>query len=469
MPQVPVMADDVYQSLSSLGLPPEITLHAFRQLYQGPLSHALSFVAQHVKGRAQTAATRRVLLHTGRDFMIDGRDTPEKIGETRVSDRSERDRATSVLVTARNHLRHSQERLKSLLDGVRDTELKIANLKKQLEAERRIRILLEALEERERKRLNTIKNLNSLLVQTQSRAAVLDGGSNQIRMPTLDDLTVSPVGGIQDRLLASRCSAVKDTLARLHSHLVFFKRLSNERPSILQGETTLEESITSKFGHLGDLETGRILEEALSAARVRSNAKLRYHPSSPGPTPETLEVKKQHILELETELNELLLLVNGLEYFSNNRIQQIVDSRDLAASRVPVNVEEGYIDLLRVSIAKSAAPISNMQASARSIPGVELLGLNITTAMRQMVLDEIESCIRRVHQTESFLSRTEIVHDQVTFNGGKTTALSDSTASGNGELLARKVAKAEVAKELEKEIRLLLRELSLITHGGRGE
>ncbi|KAK1235971.1 hypothetical protein PQX77_000797, partial [Marasmius sp. AFHP31] len=346
--------------------------------------------------------------------MINERDTPEKTGETGASNRSERDKTTSALVAARNHLRNGQEQLKSMMDDVRDTELKIANLKKQLEAERRVKMLLEALEERERKRLKTIKDLSSLLLQTQRRA-VLDGGFNQIGMPALDDLTASSAGRIQDRVLASRCSAVVDTLARLHSHLVFFKRLSYERPNILQAENTLKESIASKFGHLGDLETGRILEEALSAARVRSNAKLRYLPSTPGPTPEMLEAKKQRILELEAELNELLLLVNGLEFFSDNRIQQIAHSRNLATSRVPVNVEEGYIDLLRVLIAKSEAPNSDMHSSARSIPGVELLGLDITTASvrllvrsdgwwtymldekatRQMVLDEIESCIRR--------------------------------------------------------------------------
>ena len=127
-------------------------------------------------------------------------DDPAGNGEIGGSDRSERDKAVSRLDAARICLAGSQKQLKGLLDCVRDTgevlvveslrillnypseqELTIRDLKKQLEAERRIELRLKTLEERERNRLNRIKQLSGLLVQTRNQS-VLGRGLDHIRV-----------------------------------------------------------------------------------------------------------------------------------------------------------------------------------------------------------------------------------------------------------------------------------------------
>ncbi|KAL0581452.1 hypothetical protein V5O48_000606 [Marasmius crinis-equi] len=259
------MADSIYQSLSSLGLPSDITLQEFRQLYQGPFSQTLHFISSHVKGRAETSAARRILLRqAGTDFVVNDRDIPEKKGEIKSpTGRSERDKAISRLNTAKNHLKYNQEKLKSLLDDVRDTERTISDLRNQLDAQRQIKLLLEALEEKERDRLKRIKGIESLLVAIRAKRAALNRGNvtqtSTAAVPSLDEMARKAEEELWYKQLSFRCSAVNDTLARLNSQHVYLTRLSRERDvTVARAKTAVRQSIQRKPG-TGDPNVETIL------------------------------------------------------------------------------------------------------------------------------------------------------------------------------------------------------------------
>ncbi|KAJ3997611.1 hypothetical protein F5050DRAFT_1806688 [Lentinula boryana] len=159
----------IYSSLTNLGLPKDlVTLNDFLRVYRhgGPLSDAILFFGEHVKGRVCVNEARKDIL-----------DITESRGESRTkllkwSERPERspgDVALSRLAKAKQDMGVYSSMLQDKLRVGEEAEIQINTLKSQLSIRRRVNLLLDSLEKKEKERIEKFEEIGRSLVELRKK------------------------------------------------------------------------------------------------------------------------------------------------------------------------------------------------------------------------------------------------------------------------------------------------------------
>ncbi|KAJ3740039.1 hypothetical protein DFH05DRAFT_1529313 [Lentinula detonsa] len=155
----------IYTSLTNLGLPKDlVTLNDFLRVYRhgGPLSDAILFFSEHFKGRVCVNEARRNLL-----------DITESRGQSRTKlskcperpERSPGDVALSKLAKTKKDMGVYSSMLQDKLRAGEEAEIHVNTLKYQLSIRRRVNILLDSLEKKEKERIERFEEIGRSLVE----------------------------------------------------------------------------------------------------------------------------------------------------------------------------------------------------------------------------------------------------------------------------------------------------------------
>ncbi|KAF9075380.1 hypothetical protein BDP27DRAFT_1314894 [Rhodocollybia butyracea] len=484
MPDTPEV---VYNSLIDLGLPEDsVTLEEFVRLCRGPLQDALSFISEHLKGRAAVIEARTRLLCLTESLHkthSQSKIKPRSIatGNKRTAD----DIAVSALAKARKDMEIYSSQLESKAKSTEETHIHINTLKSKLQAKNRVDLLLDILEKKEQERIRRFEEMGKLLADLKKKSPQViskktfhhhsgeNHGVNAFHLETLSS--------------GSKPRQTEDTLTALHAYHIRIARLTTQKQkgvsTVPSREARLRSLVAQKLGisNENDPEVSRVFQGFIKVARSKAQKQVSY--CSPdrenGNEPEPVsvlelnelasDVKQKTInLQAASDLSLELASVSGktlgsITQFRNLTIPHLQESLDFRS-----NALQSYIAHLRAHIVAD----NDLLVDFKPLPGSKtpfgrqvrrILGL-IEVVTSETALEEVERLIRAGYSKNQYLesattlARMRVPSDKETQILDLYQSQKQDIESCSEKLLARKLAKADLGHDLVQDIELILKE-----------
>ncbi|KAJ3824884.1 hypothetical protein F5880DRAFT_310100 [Lentinula raphanica] len=212
-----------YDSLVNLGLSRDlVTLDDFLRVYQhgGPLSDAISFFVEHVKGRQSVNDARSTLL-----YLTEQQSKQRSL--VKLSQRPERplmDVASSRLAKAKKDEKVFSNMLQAKLKANEETQAHLGILKHQLYTQRRVNLLLLALRKNEEERVRRFEEMSSLFTKMETAQSLGDSIHEQFKTQRLGADSKAQSASTIMGMRTPRNT--QDTLTALNAYHVRLARLS---------------------------------------------------------------------------------------------------------------------------------------------------------------------------------------------------------------------------------------------------
>ncbi|KAJ3785029.1 hypothetical protein GGU10DRAFT_12344 [Lentinula aff. detonsa] len=456
----------IYTSLTNLGLPKDlVTLNDFLRVYRhgGPLSDAILFFSEHFKGRECVNEARRDLF-----------DITESRGESRTklskcSERPERspgDVALSRLAKAKKDMGVYSSMLQDKLRAGEEAEIHVNTLKYQLSLRRRVNILLDSLEKKEKERIERFEEIANIQ-ESSNREAFTFASKLNLKKPrhTRDALIILNAYHLRLAKLSAHPSpsynhgasqAARDTASHTHTTTSTHPPTSGRAPlgrnpvrtpsvvatnnassfrseNITATESQLRGLVAQKLGVEDggdDPEIGRVFHGFVKIAKARTLQRIKYT-SSMGiidaqNAPETISGKE--LDRLATEVNQKVTALQDASGVSLNLAYGVEEAfvciTNFKTTTIPALRESlrsqsqsirGYIDCLRAHIVtETGRDVQGVaQRKTKNSPTLfsdevrEILGLG-GTVTSDKVLEEAERLIKHTHTKSQYLESIQL-------------------------------------------------------------
>ncbi|KIK57421.1 hypothetical protein GYMLUDRAFT_758437 [Collybiopsis luxurians FD-317 M1] len=440
----------IYNSLIDLGLPRElISLDDFGRVYRGPLQDAILFFSEHVRGRAGVMEARAQSFSYQRSS----------------NERSASDIAASRLAKARQDVQIYNNLLGKKLKLAEETHAQINALKQELEAKRRIELMLETLERKEKERLKRFKEIGKMLTELKDKVPQIQ------HLPKENIPTPGHSFGIVEMSASKKPRYTLDTMTTLNAYHVRLARLSRSLSSI-------EESAESQFRFLvarklgvedRNSEVSRVFEEFAKVAREQAKHHVQSHSIMENNREvsrrdlDMFALKKRNTTILQDAFNLSLKLAHdselALAFMSNFEATIASTQKKIIYSHS--SAMRNYIDQLRAHsmVADESKPWLDIKPVFDQ-EAKRILGLNDASTSEQ-VLEETGRLVRIVHDTGERLQAIEIP-SPLSSNENDLEILASFESSqkemvnSSEKLLTRKIAKADLGQGLIQDIEILL-------------
>ncbi|KAF5390961.1 hypothetical protein D9757_003966 [Collybiopsis confluens] len=448
----------VYESLVNLGLPKEsVSLEEFRRLYRGTLQDALSFISEHVRGRAAVIEAHTQLLGYS-----------EFCGNSKIKQRSASDIALSRLAKARNDVQVYSNQLADLLQAAQETHSQNHALNTTLDSKRHVESMLETLERRELERMRRFVEIRKMLFELKRKIP-----------QTLSSSQPNPTPWQCSEIPPRKPTKVRDVMIALNAHHVRLARLahSSSRSNIQSAEARLRRRVAQNLGveDENDPEVNRVLQEFMNAARHRALEQIRFRSAverAPMMSTKQLDVlasqADSHATILQDAFSSSLELAKESEQaiasISNFRSTIAPTQKRLIHARLAAL--ENYVDRLRAHCVTAGQSQTSSQTPKFDLEVRKVLDLSDASTSAQ-VLDKVERLVRSVHSKSERLHATRInlpplpsteEIDTLAFYESRKAELESSSE----KLLTRKIGKADLGQGLIEDIETLLKEVNVI-------
>ncbi|KAF8880551.1 hypothetical protein BD779DRAFT_1548875 [Infundibulicybe gibba] len=326
----------------------------FKRLYHGPLADALLFLSVHMKGRADVALARQQ-IHQLREMRA-------KSGIKHPNDvtRSAADKASAALY--KKELDNEQVALIA-------PQAEIDGLERRLNDKRRVQMLLDALEQKEKLRIRRFREMK-LLIEEQRKSTT--------RYTELPEPTRRPVASLRK----PRLSYTRDILAQLRS-------------------------LVDRYSHSGPDKLG---QKIISSARERARYKVSYRNPHPRATPiskHDIDAKLESIRDEELSLQHLSLKSLALLVLAEQSIQSISIFLNQTSGLLRSSIDKerlqvkGFVEVLRHQIVTN--PETQREDGEFLRQAIVACGMRGNMAPGAVV-DRVTSLLHRCHQQENFLA-----------------------------------------------------------------
>ncbi|KAJ3968673.1 hypothetical protein EV361DRAFT_1035550 [Lentinula raphanica] len=434
----------------------------------GPLSDAISFFVEHVKGRQSVNDARSTLL-----YLTEQQSKQRSL--VKLSQRPERplmDVASSRLAKAKKDEKVFSNMLQAKLKANEETQTHLGILKHQLYTQRRVNLLLLALRKNEEERVRRFEEMSSLFTKMETAQSLGDSIHEQFKTQRLGAdskaQSASTIMGMrtprntQDTLTALNAYHVR--LARLSAHSQQSARNAtsctqpppSDRPPAAKYappifatggirhstktaalENHLRTLIAQKLGVKeggNDPELDRVFHEFLRITRARAQDQIQYK----GVTNSQVHISNIPKSPLEIERDRLRVAVE-----MNQKIQALQDASDLSLDLVesaqqalkslanfrtvtlPVLQESidsrtksvrSTVDRLRAHIVTDGEEYVGQEAQRESQNAQACLSDQVReilrlsgTATSDKILEETERMIKKIHVKSQYLGALHLL------------------------------------------------------------
>ncbi|KAI0944741.1 hypothetical protein AcW1_002379 [Taiwanofungus camphoratus] len=462
--------DDTYSSLQLLGAP-ELSREEFGRLCKGPLADILFFVAEHVKGRKETAAARVAIFR-----MHESGNTTRVGGGTEGQSSYMKLKASNARLTgAKGDLKVVQEDLAKRHRSLIDLQREADNLQAAMGEKRLTSSLLEVLEKKESIRSARFTEIGRLL-ERLDKCVPGTIKTNEDGESVL--LTKLP----PPRRRIIRVENTRDVLAALQAYHVRLSRTST-RDSAAQ-EKICENRLRRAIAKATDLpeddeRVGTAYEKCRLTARHRASRSIRYcsplQSCSPNPTCEEIDLDvmqrqsfdKEQALQHVSDASIALGLacaqsLHNLATFVNQTAPALRESlRGEAAAA------QGYVDVLRLSVVNRAT------ASTKKADDDSTVHDLAEGKAWSQVLEDVQTSIEQACERETFLNGAKLGDHANACGSGDLggpdeliaahARRQDNVGERLRSLLSRKLEKARAGDVLVDDVERLAAEVGIIT------
>ncbi|TFK37137.1 hypothetical protein BDQ12DRAFT_713746 [Crucibulum laeve] len=449
----------IHTKLASCGLPGTISEAELAAVANGAFLDILEFVCEHLRGRRGVAGSRSV-IHAARKERARSR-----VKHPDDMLRSTSEKAASAFRAAEKSVCVYREQLEERMRGLQGSEEKEKELKNRISGKRKISLLLDVLEQRERLRTRRFEEVGKIIrelrTKVHSRSALPD-------IPPLPSLSTTKTTA------RYRTSHVRETLTSLHVHHLRVSRLLHPRHPNTGGSGASEDLLIQRLRRaLGKHtksagEADGVVERLLDLARRKARTRVRMTCSEQKEEAgrEELNEKTHHAGKKERELQDLLNRAVGLAFSSEHAIESISHFLRETAPMLRSSLKaegvqtRGYVDVLRDHI----QPSEDKREKGKEEFTVKVKSLlGMYGAAPEVLAKEVERILQRTHARASFLSSAGLPSPRplpeeqqwmIAAHHSNEHAANEHAV----KLLTRKIAKGEYGRGLGKQIENVLGE-----------
>ncbi|EPT01721.1 hypothetical protein FOMPIDRAFT_1015766 [Fomitopsis schrenkii] len=387
-------------------------------------------MAEHMQGRAEVNKVRATIQQAreaGTSSRVAGNGQPTEYVKAK--------HAAARLKAAKTEFSDTENQINSRLEAISKSQREAAQLQDALDSKRRVLMLMQVLEEKETFRMFRVKEVDRLLGQLQ----------------------IDPVNAAL-HAYHIRLSRTESSDGQRHDSAEARRRASEARLRAALGESNAD-----------------LFESCQRIARSRAARDLQYESPLPPPSRQSsgaddADLNEMHarVTEKERNLQRLLDEVADLEKACTQNLQALSAFDELTRPALRESLQEevkviaGYVDLMRLSIIKSAD--DEDRPHDESILGGK--------TWKRALLD-VQARIEQAHTMDIFCQGAPLLSALPMRNSNDDSAAleeliashrvrQDQVDERNTSLLARKLEKAKYGDALGAQIEKLVSEKDII-------